>query len=390
MYRWEACPGSVRLNVGVPGTTSVDAEKGTIAHDWLAKCLLGEASLGQIPKEDGMRDAVQVAFDSIRSQMVTAGVGAKKEADRGFLFVEQKLDLSSVYPTCFGTGDVLIYDKKRKKLTASDYKHGQGILVEVKGNSQLLYYGLGALIKLEAAGLDVEIIKLQVIQPRCNHPSGDVIRNWEIDVLELYEFAVRLKRAAKRTEDPNAPLNAGDHCRFCNVKATCPALTQLATVEAQDAFGVIDDKLKVPEDPEQLTKALSMIPMLETWCKAVKKHAYQELSSGRTVPGHKLVEKRARRNWISTAKTIEFLEKSSFAELDNFDEKIYEPAKLKSPSQIETSLGLTAQEKRELNSILVEKKSTGLTLVSNSDARPAVAAGAAVEFEIINEGETNE
>ncbi|WP_164243209.1 DUF2800 domain-containing protein, partial [Stenotrophomonas maltophilia] len=69
----------------------------------------------------------------------------------------------------------------------------------------------------------VEKITSVIIQPRAYHKDG-AVREETIDLFDLYEFESELAVAAQATDDPNAPLVAGEHCKFCPAAHGCEAL----------------------------------------------------------------------------------------------------------------------------------------------------------------------
>lgn len=355
MYRWSACPGSVRLCKDLPSRTSKYAEEGTLAHDLAAKILLGETVTTVIAHE--MLESVEVYVYFIREQIELA------EREGGSYGIEHKFDLSSVHPGLFGTADAWVYFPKSKKLLVADYKHGAGIPVEVQNNSQLMYYGLGALVSLN---LHVMSVELAIIQPRCNHQDG-AIRTWEFDALEILEFEEKLKLAAMATEHPEAPLVPGEHCQFCNAAPTCPALFGKALETAKNEFQ------KTSYDMDKLSKTLEWLDVFENWIKNVREFAYEEARHGRTPPGWKLVQKRASRKWKQdedrTAEALECLLP---------DQESYWERKLKSPAQVEK---LLAKNEKHLLIDLVMSESSGTVLVPESDKREAVRLDAKSEFE---------
>ena len=391
MYRWGECPGSVRLSEGIKSISSVYADEGTKAHDYLARLLLRQIHTSAVPKEDGMRDAVLYAYEVVRSQLTR-----KVNEPENRLWVEHSFDLSHIHPGCHGTADIVIYKPLIKTLIVSDYKHGQGILVEVHDqkrdvpNPQLMYYALGALTTLEEIGA-VDVVRLQVIQPRCEHPSGKYVRSWDTTPMELFDFAADLQEAAKATEDPNAPLVPGEHCRFCPAAAICPALHDKAHHLASKEFGVIVKKgevnLKIPETKAQLSKALKWLPTLQSWIKSVNEYSYAEAMRGNIPTGFKLVEKRASRKWVHESQTALFLKQSGFKDSD-----VFEPKKMRSPAQLEKILSLNKLEKAQLSENHVIKKSSGLKLVSETEKGESISpqALAAKEFKQITNEENNE
>lgn len=383
MYRWSACPGSVRLSEGIVSKSSVYADEGSDAHALGAYCLTeGEMACqwAGIPMNfDGrkftptneMAEAVQVYLDTVR-----AFVASDKKA---VLKVEQRFDLSEVYPGCFGTSDATIWLPKTQTLVVIDYKHGAGIPVPVvKGdvvNPQLQYYGLGALL---ASNYPAKRVRLVIVQPRC----GDGLPSeYEMDAVDLIDFRADLKRFAEATSKPDAPLVPGDHCRFCPAAAMCPALVQKAQDMARLEFG-----LGVPYEPAKLKLALDSIPALEAQIKALREFAYSEAEAGRLPPevGYKLVAKRATTKIRDQGEAIEFLQKEGFT-----DEEIFEPRTLKGITELEKLEGLKPKtvkkvKQRPLAPYLISQ-SSGHVLAPESDKRPAVKLDAKSEFGIITD-----
>lgn len=377
MYRWGACPGSVRQSAGLANKSSRYAEEGTDAHTLAAHCVemgfkdpidLVDRTLTNTQSGPSflitpdMAEAVAVYVDYIQKLCMKA---VSK-------YVEQRFDLSDVHAGCFGTADCVVWNSDDKVLEVIDYKHGAGIPVEVEGNSQLQYYGLGALLSLQ---LPARRVRLTIVQPRCEHPDGPV-RSWEIDALDLLDFRTDLKNYAVATEDPKAPLITGDHCRFCPAAKNfpiCPALD-----DARKQVAALEFSPVLSYDPEQLRKALDMRDAVKAWIKGLDEFAYAEAEAGRCPPGYKLVEKRATRKWVneSDAEDAIALLPGNGADLP-FDD-IFEPRVLKSPAVIEKLIG-KADFKKHISQYC-ESKSSGHTLVAESDKRQSLPTGAAADF----------
>lgn len=372
-----ACPASIRMSEGIPSRSSVYADEGTAAHQLAERCLRERQNpwrfIGQTETVNGqpweiteeMAEAVQVFIDCIRGPN-----GAMQEGDH--LLIERRFDLSSVHPGMFGTNDACVISPSRRTLFVFDYKHGKGHAVEARGNPQLRYYGLGALLNA-AGGGGIERLVLTIVQPRAPHRDGP-IRSEEIDILDLLDWAGELKRAAVATEDPFAPLAAGDHCLFCPASAVCPALQKRALTEAAADFDGAD--IRVPADPstlsmDQIVRVLNAADLIDGWVAAVRAHALHLAESGTEVPGYKLVPKRATRRWRDEAEVP-----TAEAVLHVPHDDLY-VRKLKSPAQIEK---LLPRERRHLLEPLVEKISSGVNLVRDDDARPAQAPSAIADF----------
>lgn len=376
MYRWSACPGSVRESAKAPPqTSSVYAEAGSDAHALGAVCLREDAApgfyIGKQIKDDGrdftvteeMADAVYVYVNHVCDTF-----------ERGdTMHVEQKFDLSSVHPGCFGTADCVIWQPKTQLLHVIDYKHGAGIAVNVTDNPQLQYYGLGALLSL---GYPAKRVRLTIVQPRCDHSDGPV-RSWEIDAIDLLDFRADLITYAKATEDPDALLVPGDHCRFCPAAALCPALVKKAQEVAKLEFAPA-----LSYDPAQLKMALDSREPLKAWLKALDEFAYAEAEAGRTPIGYKLVAKTARRAWRSEGEVIDYIQTHPM--LDLKEEDIFEPRALKSPAQLEKLDGLKPKTVKKVKSGPLDQftiaESSGHALVPEDNKRPAIKKDAKSDF----------
>lgn len=357
MYRWSKCPGSVRLSKGIESRSSVYAEEGTQAHDIAAHLLSGKAIV-HLPPD--MEAPISEYVDAVRKEV-------ESDPD-ATLLVEHGFDLSQVHPGAFGTADAIVYLPSKKLLQVWDFKYGAGIPVEVEDNLQLQYYALGALLSTNFKCATVESI---IAQPRCPHEDG-AIRRWSYPVVSLIDFALDVAFLATKTEDPNAELVPGSHCRFCPAGAAgvCPAIQERALALAKEEFTDTESY-----DPQKLATILTWLPTLESWAKAVREFAYAEAVRGKTLPGWKVVEKRATRKWRDPESVPTAL--STILKPDQIFEQ-----KLRSPAQIEK-----IAKKIELDTLTVSI-SSGYTLVPESDKRPAAAVDAKSEFERLEQLET--
>jgi hypothetical protein len=352
MYRWSACPGSVRESKGKPTLQSEYAEEGTDAHVLAATWLRGDQI--PFPNTDDLVErytAVEEYVNYVQTRCEPGDV----------MLIEHKFDLSAIHPGCYGTADAVIWKPKKKLLVVVDYKHGAGLLVQVTNNSQLKYYALGALVTCK---FPAEIVEMVIVQPRCPHPDGSV-RSQTISAIDLLDFYVDLQDFARATEDPNAPLVPGEHCRFCPAAPSCPEL-----LHKTQALAVMEFRSDLSYDPQKLKLALDSRPAVQAWLKAVDEFAYNEAEAGRCPPGYKLVAKRPTRKWKDEERLKEALDGLGLPEKMTFESKsLLSPAKM---------------ERAGVNKVFVEQfcesVSSGHTLVSESDPRPAVKPGAKEEF----------
>lgn len=231
MYRWKSCPGSVALSQGIANVSSVYAKEGTAAHE-VVGLALERAFSDNKPCKLILNDifkALTVYTDYIESL----------KGDN-VVHIEHAFDMGDIFENLYGTADCVIYDESKKLLHVIDYKHGAGLPVDVKDNSQLAYYALGALHTLK---YPCSHVKMTIVQPRCYHPDG-LIRSWMVDSLYFIDFELELIKAAKETKKKKAKLSAGDHCRFCLAKTICPEKKNAGDKKAKSEFKFYKDPKK--------------------------------------------------------------------------------------------------------------------------------------------------
>lgn len=373
-YRWMICLGCVLLSRGMLKTSSQYAKEGNAAHSLAERCLRsGKPASDYFGEEitiegeafavdEDMVDAVQKYSDTIAQD--------RKEGDE--IAIEQHFDLAKFYPGLYGTNDCSIYRSSTGGLIVYDFKYGRGVAVDVVHNLQLMYYALGAATAKPNRRLTSVV--LVIVQPRCAHPDGPV-RRWEISPLDLLEWSGDLVNAAKATQQPNAPLKAGKHCKFCPAIPKCPALRKHVLDTARADFS--NPKEPILPNPESINqKDLAFIlgeaGLIEDWVRKIKEYAHHEAESGREIPGYKLVAKRAVRSWQNEKVTYQRLIEHGCDKTN-----LYQTPKIKSPAQIEKTIG---KKEMKLFSDLVLKKSSGTTLVEASDSRPAISSSAQTDF----------
>ncbi len=271
-----------------------------------------------------------------------------------------------------------------------DYKHGRGVLVEVRDNTQLKTYGLGVLLEFP----DCEGVRMTIVQPRKEHEDGP-IRSIEYTREELMDFGEELKAAADATQEMNAERAAGDWCTFCDAKAftdengvfqECPALVEAMQESAQ--FDFADEPpevgLGVPTNVNELAERAKWLGTFDKYVKAIEGAIQRELLAGRPVEGKKLVRKKANRTFGVYTEDIDELtdaednywdgmsagdvEAIMESELGLTKEQCYQPGKLKSPAQFEKM----GKEVKKLVGEMAYKPEGGLTVADEDDPRPAV------------------
>ena len=252
-------------------------------------------------------------------------------------------------PEGFGTGDcVIIADGT---LSVIDYKHGKGILVEAEKNPQMLCYALGALELFDGI-YDIDTVSMTIFQPRRENVS-----TYTISKEELLQWAADvLIPRAKLAYAGEGDFAAGEHCRFCKVKATCRKRAEYNLELARYDF-----ELPPTLEDEEIEVVLAKADALAAWVSDVKDYALQAAVSGKQWTGWKLVEGRSNRKYTDETAVAEAVTKAGY---NPYEQKL---------------LGITAMTsvlgKKQFESILgslTYKPQGKPTLVPESNKRPVM------------------
>lgn len=364
-HRWLHCTPSARLEEkfeeSSPSTSSVYADEGTLAHEFgdlnLKKAAghitesVFDEEIKELKKHPLYSAEMEGEVDKYVTYVLEAFGVAKQKTPDAVLMIEERLDFSHLVEQGFGTGDAgIIADGI---LEIIDLKYGKGIRVEAEENPQLMLYGSGALRSFDLM-YDIHTVKMTIVQPRLDHVSS-----WEIPVNDLISWGEKtVKPAAAKAYEGEGVQKAGDHCKWCKVKAMCATLAAKNVTLAQHEF---KDPHLLTE--KQLLEVYKQQPMLVDWVNAVAEYLLAEALKGKQWPGYKIVEGRSQRKWVDEDKVIETLELSH-------DPKDFMVSKLAGIPAIEKLLG-----KKDFPVLLggmVLLPPGKPTLVPESDKRPAM------------------
>ena len=134
-HRWMKCTPSARLEEGFPNHDTIYSLEGTRAHEMAEMLLRGWIDNGyaQIPSDEGIED--KDMYGSVLpyvEYVAETYMNEKAKSSDAVLFLEQKLDMRSMIPEGFGTGDAIIVCKDT--LHIIDLKYGKGVKVSAEGN----------------------------------------------------------------------------------------------------------------------------------------------------------------------------------------------------------------------------------------------------------------
>lgn len=355
-YRWLACPLSAQECAKLPDTPSEFALQGTDAHSLCEYkvlsalgCDTADPTKGLTFFDEEMDECATEYAEFVMEQVEAANAVCRDP----LVLIEQRLDFSRWVPGGFGTGDCVIVADDT--LTVIDYKHGLGVLVDAEKNSQMMCYALGALQLFDGI-YDINHVSMTIFQPR-----RDNISTYCLDKAELLHWAETvLKPTATLATKGEGEYKAGDHCRFCKIKATCRKRAEYNLELAQYDFAVPSTL-----QDEEIEAVLAKVDELVNWAGDVKDYALQQAISGKNWSGWKLVEGRSNRRYVNEEAVAAAVEKAGF---NPYEKKLF---------------GITAMTKQlgkkrfeELLSNLVEKPQGKPVLVPESDKRPAMHTAA--------------
>ena len=342
------CPGSVALCATMPPKPSSKyADEGTLLHDAIAQVLdknvkpeslLGMTYQDQELTQELIDNKLHVALDLLGQ------VDPNLEMEYA---VETEVGFGDFLPDVFGSCDLL--GRIGDRAIVLDWKFGDGVSVSVEENEQLLFYAAAAMrtesVKWVFDGAtEIECV---IIQP-------PMIRRWVTTVERVKQFELQLLQAVKASEKKDAPIEAGEHCRWCSAKPVCPKMT-----------GAVDRALHLQLeslDASKIGAYLGNCDLLEQWITDLRALAHQMLEADKPVPGWKLVNKRAMRQWANEGVADDVLRHlMPVAELY--------VSKMVSPAQAEKVLKKLGEK---LPDDLVVAVSSGSTLAREDDPRPAV------------------
>lgn len=415
------CSGALALTMHLPETTSEPADWGTVCHEISDECLRdgtdAERFIGRTMKgkqfsfevDEEMADTAQTYIDYCRGRI--AQYKAETGRDDVQFWIEQRFSLADLKPPfdAGGTGDFVAYFPAWRLLEIADLKGGRGVVVDVvdtveseegekkeKINAQLGTYALGA--TLAHRNLNVEKVKVTIVQPRAYHPKGQT-RSATFHVIDLMEWAADMMAAMYRAREaidkqatmPESAwaaeyLSPGDHCRdtFCEAAGTCPALRQAVLDAVGVHFDPVDDTPRIANapdsgSPEERAKRLDMLDMIDGWIKEVRAHEHRLAEMGQPAPGYGLVEKTGREKWINDEAPRVLLRAMGVAE-----EKWLNPGKLRTPKQVRDAL---KKAKADVSALvgLSETPKGGTNLVRADSTTRTVKPAVEQHFEAIKE-----
>ena len=341
------CPGSVALVARMPPKpSSTYADKGTLLHNIIASVLDSDT----ITPESllGATYANETFTQDLLDEKILPAMAALDAIDPEGVMeyaVETVVGFGAYMPGVFGSADLL--GRLGNRAVVLDWKFGDGVAVSAEENEQGMFYAAAAMRTPATQWVfdGAEEVEIIIVQP-------PAVKRWVTTVKRIKEFERSLKKAIKISTMPDAAIVAGEHCRWCAAKPTCPAMT-----------GAVDRALKVQLDAlddTTLGAYAANAVLLQGWIDDLNALVQTKIEKGYKIPGWKLVAKRGTRKWADQGKAADALNALGV-----------DPMKLEivSPAQAEK---LLKAKKQNLPEGLTVSVSSGDTLAPESDPRPAV------------------
>lgn len=406
-HRWALCPGSIREEAKFPeDRSSPSAIDGTHSHTLLEHCLSErvepESMIGQpLSDDDGV--FVVDADRAKRVKIATDYVKHRIAEQYGMceVIAEMRVDPEHLLGRSDMSGTVDIQIRGTDVLEVIDYKDGMGV-VEVKNNHQLELYALGCLasLKLPINGQYLwKRVRMTVIQPKLALKGMNPISSHEVTVQEILGKIGQIVVEGQRCDDPDAPLVPGEsQCKFCRAKGSCAALAgnvmkevgimfQPVVTETLDVAQQSADKDPAQMDDQQIRQIMEAAPLMRQLLEAVEKEALRRLEAGQSIPGLKLVHGRGSRAWaLPEEEMAEKLVKMGIPKTAIYETKLVTPAKAEKltwEKRDGTKVSLTDRQLKRMEQEYVTKLAGKLTVVPESDSRPAVITNAAPMFSAV-------
>ncbi len=351
------CAAWVGLSEDIPkGPASAAAQLGTMLHTVSEKCV---NDFEYNPVIGDTVDGIELTATHV-AEKINPAIDAVAELEEKYDVEFQTEVQMSISDDTGGTADLIAMNQEKNIFIGGDFKFGDGHMVQAKDNDQLLFYTMLAAIHFKDSGFDfnndTKFIGA-IIQP--SERRDEVLDVWEFTMERLEAFTKQFATARKLATGARETIpTPGAHCQWCPAEAICPAKTGL--VQQSRRLAADSDNLA------DLNDAMQLVDEMESWARAVRKLAHEQAEEGVKITGHKLVAKRATRQWNEPV-AVEAKTKAmrSLKAEDYFEQK------LKSPAQMEKTCKQKKVDFKQFSQYIVSI-SSGNSLVPESDKRPAI------------------
>ena len=240
LQRLHACPGSYRMEQGLPDVSGADAERGTRLHEACATLHMA----GLSPEELNLAAKALKARESVMIE------GAELHTEEHLTIRDPETDAVLTE----GTADVVIVHEG--EALVADYKFGASPVPPASKNLQLAAYALGVMQRYQ-----VRQVTARIIQPLASDGGGEAYTFTRPDAILR-----NIRSIIARCKADSVTLCPGDHCTYCRAFRMCPAARARmgAVVPAGDTLPGI------PTDADALSDLWARCKLAERYISAVK------------------------------------------------------------------------------------------------------------------------
>jgi hypothetical protein len=214
VHRRALCPGSERLEAGLPEEDSPQSQEGTLLHSYDASPQLDRTVL-----KPQQRDLLRISkeLDDFVFARVAEQFGIA--ANDVFQYGNEKelLALEETPQETPGHCDRWGCLPKKRLLVIIDKKFGYRETTPAAANYQLRTYAIAG-----AEQWDVDHVVVAITQPRLSYEQRVTMAVYSMeDIAAAEDELIAIRKASAK---PDAPLVAGEEqCRYCKAKLICPA-----------------------------------------------------------------------------------------------------------------------------------------------------------------------
>lgn len=213
--RLMACPGSKRLCANAPSLASdPDAERGTRIHKALET--QDERWVPDVDDKEIWRDCMEIECKLLSEMWPGPQPGPTPK-----VFREERIWLVNDSFDQYFSGKLDVFYLHQGEALIIDFKSLWGDHDKPSVNAQLRSC---VVLLADRYRKSIQRIRTVIAQPNrqpmppCDYTLGDI-----------FEAGVWLHEILDAAEKPDAPLNPGDHCRWCPARTICPVVDKAVT-----------------------------------------------------------------------------------------------------------------------------------------------------------------
>lgn len=332
-HRWLNCTAAPRYEeqFNSEDNDSVYAQEGTLAHKFAE--LEAQYNFNLITKRtrNSRRKKLQQE-DRYDEEMLTTSAfyaeylwkKAHEYANKPYVALEVQVDYSDYAPDGFGTCDCVMIGDDHLRIT--DYKHGKGVEVSAKNNSQMRLYALGALKHYSAIYGGIKRVTMAIVQPRITAEVSEE----ELTVEELLSWGENIKPIAQKAYSGiGTTFQEGPWCRFCKGKAQCRARAENATaledfMNTPIAGTLTEEQTLVASNvltDDEIADLLTRGARIADWYKDLQEYALSAILNGKEISGYKVVAGKSNRAFTDADAAMEAIKAAGYDEALLFDRK---------------------------------------------------------------------